>query len=92
MIKDLRERYNQNFTAEKYANFLQDLGNEYGYMPSFRISETPVFIPEDLKAKLISAGEDLIKTVTSPDFKQLSIFSTVLSLSAGCKADCHLSP
>jgi len=72
MIKDLRERYNRNFTAEKYSNFLQSIESEYGYMPSFRISETPVFIPKDLKDKLIEACNDIQKVIATPGFKNLT--------------------
>lgn len=72
MIKDLRERYNRNFTAEKYENFLQAIGNEYGYMPSFRLSETPVFIPADLKNKLIEACNYIQEVIAAPDFKHLT--------------------
>ncbi len=72
MIKDLREKYNQSFTAEKYKNFLQAIENEYGYMPSFRLAETPVFIPKDLKNKLVEACNDIQKKIASPDFKHLT--------------------
>lgn len=72
MIKDLRERYNQSFTAEKYQRFLQAIENEHGNMPSFRISETPVFIPDGLKQKLIEACGDIMKVITRPDFNELT--------------------
>ncbi len=72
MIKDLREKYNQSFTAEKYKNFLRSIENEYGFMPSFRLAETPVFIPKDLKNKLIEACNDIQQKIASPDFKNLT--------------------
>lgn len=72
MIKDLRERYNQSFTAVKYQRFLQAIENEHGNMPSFRISETPVFIPDGLKQKLIEACGDIMQVITRPDFNELT--------------------
>lgn len=72
MIKDLRERYNQSFTAEKYNAFLKTIGEEYSHMPAFRISETPVFIPDDLKYKLVDACKDIQKVISRPDFKELT--------------------
>lgn len=72
MIKKLREKYNHSFTAEKYKSFLQAIEKEYGYMPSFRLSETPVFIPEDLKDRLIEACNDIQQTIAAPNFKSLT--------------------
>lgn len=72
MIKDLRERYNQSFTAEKYQRFLQAIEKEYGHMPSFRIAETPVFIPDVLKNKLIEACGDIMKVISRPNFNELT--------------------
>jgi hypothetical protein len=72
MIKDLRERFNQSFTAEKYESFLHTIENEYQHMPGFRISETPIFIPDDLKDKLLEACRDIQKVISRPDFKKLT--------------------
>lgn len=72
MIKDIREQYNQSFTAEKYQSFLKSLGDTYGHMPTFRIAETPVFIPDDLKEKLLEACSEISQSIARPDFKQLT--------------------
>lgn len=72
MIKDLRKRYNQSFTAEKYQSFLESIEAAHGHLPTFRISETPIFIPEDLKNKLLQACNDIQQLISKPDFKELS--------------------
>ncbi|CAN5119717.1 hypothetical protein BH23BAC2_BH23BAC2_13240 [soil metagenome] len=72
MIKSLREQYNQSFTAEKYNSFLKTIEDAYNYMPTFRIAETPIFIPDDLKEKLLEACEDIRKLISRPDFKELT--------------------
>lgn len=71
MIPTLRQKYNQEFTEEKYKNFIQELENGYPEIP-FRVAETPVFIPKALKEKLIAAGEEIINLIKQPNFKELT--------------------
>lgn len=72
MIKEVRKHYNQSFTAEKYKSFLQTIESAHNHLPAFRISETPIFIPDDLKEKLLEACSDIQKLITRPDFKDLT--------------------
>lgn len=72
MIEDLRKRYNQSFTAEKYERFLQSIENAHQHKPYFRIAETPVFIPDDLKHKLLEACRDIQQVISQPEFKELT--------------------
>lgn len=51
---------------------LDDIANEYGYRPSFRIAETPVFIPKLLKERLLQACEEINKVLCQADFKELT--------------------
>lgn len=71
MIPALREKYNREFTIEKYENFLAKLEEGYFDIP-FRVAETPIFIPKALKDKLIAAGEEIIKLIKQPNFKELT--------------------
>jgi hypothetical protein len=71
MIPAQRQKHNQQFTEEKYKNFLTQLQNGYPEIP-FRVAETPVFIPKALKEKLIAAGEEIIKLIKQPNFKTLT--------------------
>ncbi|TDG37229.1 hypothetical protein EZJ43_03665 [Pedobacter changchengzhani] len=71
MIPALREKYNREFTIEKYENFLAKLEEGYFDIP-FRVAETPIFIPKALKEKLIAAGEEIIKLIKQPNFKELT--------------------
>nr|WP_199075065.1 hypothetical protein [Pedobacter sp. ASV19] len=71
MISKYRKQFNSNFTHQKYSLFLQNLTKDL--LPiSFRVAETPVFIPPELKEKLISAGEEIINLIRRPDFKNLT--------------------
>ncbi len=69
MIPELRKKFNSEFTEEKYEAFLKDLNTSLKYPVDFRVSETPLFLSDDLKKKLIHACDDLCKQVTNPDFK-----------------------
>lgn len=71
MIPSQRQKYNQQFTEEKYQNFLIELQNGYPPIP-FRVAETPVFVPKALKEKLIAAGEEIINLIKQPNFKELT--------------------
>ena len=71
MIKKYRQAFNTNFTAEKYHHFVKALENGYPEIP-FRVAETPIFIPEALKDKLIAAGEEIIALIKRDDFKTLT--------------------
>jgi len=71
MIPAQREKFNAQFTEEKYKSFIQKLENGYPKIP-FRVAETPIFIPKALKEKLIAAGEEIIKLIKQPNFKALT--------------------
>jgi hypothetical protein len=71
MIPAQRQKYNQQFTEEKYKNFLTQLQHGYPEIP-FRVAETPIFIPQALKEKLIAAGEEIINLIKQPNFKAIT--------------------
>ena len=72
MIPSFREAYNRNFTPEKYLAFLDYITEQYGHKPPFRIAETPVFVPDILKKRLIEACEDINAVICKPDFKEIT--------------------
>lgn len=71
MIPAQRLKYNQQFSEEKYQNFISELEKGYPAIP-FRVAETPVFVPKALKEKLIAAGEEIINLIKQPNFKELT--------------------
>ncbi|MEO8773896.1 MAG: hypothetical protein ABI263_02410 [Gelidibacter sp.] len=72
MIASLRKAFNAQFTEEKYENMLSDIVAKFKYAPKFKIAETPVFIPKELKKKLVEACEDIMKVIDQPNFKVLT--------------------
>ncbi len=72
MEKDIRSKFNQEFTQEKYLAFLEDIASDFNYAPTFRIAETPFFIPKELEIKLMAASQEVISFIKRKDFKELT--------------------
>ncbi len=72
MITNIREQYNQLFTTARYQEFLDAIAQKYNHRPPFKIAETPVFVPKDLKGKLFDACEEITDVICRPDFKERS--------------------
>jgi hypothetical protein len=72
MIAKYRSDFNQKFTTSKYRDFLTDIEQEFNFLPGFRIAETPVFVPDLLKGKLLEACEEILTLVNRPDFKWIT--------------------
>ncbi|MEO7294009.1 MAG: hypothetical protein ABIW34_12950, partial [Ginsengibacter sp.] len=72
MINDLRKKFNNNFTEEKYAAFLEDLDSKHPGGIPFRIAETPIFIPKDFTKKIIDACEAIVDVIVDENFKRLT--------------------
>jgi hypothetical protein len=72
MIPDIRARYNRTFKEETYQTFLQDLHHTFDHVPGFRIAETPVFIPRQLKDKIFEACHQITNAIVQPGFKHLT--------------------
>ena len=72
MIPNLRQTYNAAFSEKKYAAFKDAIKSLYDHTPPFRLGETPVFIPNDFRDKLIRACDDITDVIVRPDFKQLT--------------------
>ena len=72
MDPSARKTYNDNFTPERYQQFLQLLNAGLKNPVAFRVAETPVFLTDDFRDKLLSAGDDIVNVILQPDFKQLT--------------------
>ena len=69
MHKEARETYNQSFSDKKYQDFVAYIETAFPGQLDFRVAETPVFIPKDLKEKILETSEQIIEVLRSPDFK-----------------------
>jgi len=72
MVTAIRQKYNQEFTEEKYQAFLEDINTSFNYKVHFRVAESPVFFPKSFRETLQKAGDSIIKTLLRPDFKELT--------------------
>ena len=72
MINDLRQQFNQNFTEEKYKNFLADLDSRHPGDIVFRVAETPIFISKGFTKKIIDACEAIVDVIVDGNFKKLT--------------------
>jgi hypothetical protein len=70
--EDIRKSYNSNFTNEKYQNFLKSVNDELPTPIGFRLAESPLFLSDDFRDRLINAGSHIIDFILRPDFKQLT--------------------
>jgi hypothetical protein len=72
MIAKLREEFNNEFSQEKYKNFLQDLNSKHPGQIDFRVAETPVFISKSFEKKMVAACESIIDIIVQPRFKKMT--------------------
>lgn len=73
MIKELREKYNREFTHEKYNNFLKNVWQVTNGEVDFRINETPLFLNKNITEKIITASESIITQLQTEDFTKKSL-------------------
>ena len=60
MIPQLRRAFNQQFTSEKYHDFLAGLDQRCGTKVKFRVAETPCFFPKSLLDNMAEDGRLLV--------------------------------
>jgi hypothetical protein len=73
MIPELRRRFNEAYSPEKYRAFLKGMEARTGAPLKFRHSETPCFFPPDLVRQMAAAGRELIVELAgNPSYRTLS--------------------
>lgn len=72
MNQKFRKLYNAQFSNEKYTNLIEAISHDFNYKPTFRIAESPVFIPNELKSQLLEGCQQVIDFIKKEDFKQLT--------------------
>ena len=72
MVPAIRKAFNDQFSTKKFQDFLNCLHQDLKEEIAFRVAETPVFVNQDLKEKLIQAGDEILKTLLEPGFKELT--------------------
>jgi hypothetical protein len=70
MDPDLRERFNADFTPEKYAALERCLNESEKWPADFRISETPVFLTRVFTDEVTRAANAIVALTRTPEFAQ----------------------
>ncbi len=70
MIALARESFNKQFSEVKYQAFLNDLNTSYNYKIPFRVAESPVFIGQEFKKKLLKGANEIIDFIVQPTFRK----------------------
>jgi hypothetical protein len=72
MLKNIRQKYNAAFTDAAYQSFLNYVNTATSEPCTFRISETPIFIPKKLKEKLLQGVAEITDELVKSDFRARS--------------------
>jgi hypothetical protein len=72
MIPALRQRFNANFTPERYEAFLKLMEDRCGAPIKFRLAETPCFFPKPLLDQMSQYGKELIRQLDTVDYRKAS--------------------
>jgi hypothetical protein len=70
MDPDLRERFNADFTPEKYAALMRCVNETENWPADFRISETPVFLTRAFTDDVTRAATAIVDATRTPEFVQ----------------------
>ncbi|HWS72943.1 MAG TPA: hypothetical protein VN605_12560 [Thermoanaerobaculia bacterium] len=61
-----RVPFNQQITAERYEWYERELCRRLDTKFEFRLAETPTFLPDDLRAKLVEAANAVVEQLSDP--------------------------
>ena len=68
MIPAIRDKYNTEFSEEKYHRFLEDIDRDAGYHIEFRIAESPLFVPKEFSKKIFDACDQILSSVLTEKY------------------------
>jgi hypothetical protein len=68
MQPDLRERFNTDFTAEKYAALVRCVNETEKWPADFRISESPIFLTREFTNDVTRAAKEIVDATRTPEF------------------------
>jgi len=72
MIPELRRYFNSTFTERRYRNFLERLDHRCRTAISFRVCETPCFVPKEIQRQCEEAAVELALQAHDPRYLELS--------------------
>ncbi|MGF7233273.1 hypothetical protein, partial [Arachidicoccus sp.] len=72
MLPPQRDWFNQNFTENKYQKYLSYIKKDFPDALDFRVAETPVFVGNAFKQKMLSVCESIVDKILGPNFKDIT--------------------
>ena len=73
MIPTLRHAYNAAYTDEKYRRVPPRLEERGGMEIPFRLAETPVFLPPELRDEMVEASLEIFRQLSTPEALERSL-------------------
>ncbi len=67
MDPHFRRLYNEQFTNDRYQSYTRELSRRLGCEFEFRLAETPVFLPDELRARIVTAGTEIVEQLSDPN-------------------------
>jgi hypothetical protein len=68
MHPELRDRFNADFTPDKYAALVRCVNETEKWPADFRISETPIFLTRDFTDEVTGAAKELVGAMRTEEF------------------------
>jgi hypothetical protein len=70
MIPALRQRFNAAFTDKRYTAFMAELNKAVYWPVDFRVAESPLFLDDQATRSLVSAADDIVRQLATPEFRK----------------------
>ena len=61
-----RALFNEQFAPEIYESYQRDVSERLGCAFEFRLAESPVFLPNDFKSKIVDAAREILRQLSDP--------------------------
>jgi len=61
-----RALFNRQFTPEIYDSYQHDLSRRLNCKFEFRLGESPIFLPDDFKAKIVRSAREIVQQLSDP--------------------------
>ena len=61
-----RRFFNAQITPERYDGYQRELSRRLGCQFEFRLAETPLFLPDDFKARIVRAAQTILGQLSEP--------------------------
>jgi hypothetical protein len=68
MNPEIREKYNSLFSEKQYEKFLENIQSETNNRLDFTVSETPLFLTNELTEELVKASNSILSEIRKEDF------------------------